>query len=553
MALGRRYRSGSGASGITQGPMRHLAMWRYVVIFSLYLPLDPWSHAAECGQTPYSCALFYLQRGECQFAVLWLTQQLEHSPRDLKAINLLGIALTACGQIKKANDRFQEAISLDSHFYPARKNLAVNEFDHKRFAAAETQFSRVLEDVPEDPIAHLYLGEISFGRKDCKTAVEQYEKGQSRIAQKSVWVLHDAQCELSQHDAIRAARALKLLPQDDAEDRFQGGLLLGRAGAFAAASELFGSARKGYSEPYVAGYNQLLMLTRAASYPQAIQVFHELIDQGYKRAELYNLAAAAYARAGQLEEAYDALRTATQLEPDAEDNYVDLGMLCLQYENYDLGLEILDVGIHYIPNSYRIYVQRGVMLVMTGRMAEAENEFQIASALAPDKPLPYVALSEVWMQSGQTQKAVDLLRQKSHVPQADFLLPYVLALALVRSGAESGTPEGREAIQALKASIHLNPRFSGSHAELGKLFLRSGEVDRGISELKMATDLDPTDSGLLYQLGQAYRRKGRKAEADALLARVAELHSPEHDPDLKQELKRLVRLDTVPPETQAKP
>jgi cytochrome c-type biogenesis protein CcmH/NrfG len=71
--------------------------------------------------------------------------------------------------------------------------------------------------------------------------------------------------------------------------------------------------------------------------------------------------------------------------------------------------------------------------------------------------------------------------------------------------------------------------------------------------LKIATQLDPNDSGALYQLGQAYRKKGQKAEADALLARVAQLHSPEHDSDLKQELRRLVRLDTAPSETQTKP
>ena len=89
-----------------------------------------------------------------------------------------------------------------------------------------------------------------------------------------------------------------------------------------------------------------------------------------------------------------------------------------------------------------MYVQRGVMLVMRGRMEEAEKEFRIASSLAPDKPLPYVAMSEVWMQSGQTQKAVDLLREKSSLPGTDFIVPLVFALALIRSGADAGTPQG---------------------------------------------------------------------------------------------------------------
>jgi tetratricopeptide (TPR) repeat protein len=526
------------------GLMRQRAMWRSVVAVSFCFPLCFASRAADCGPTAYDCAVFSIQLGDFPAAVESLKVELQQSPHDLKAINLLGIALTKSGQRKAANRRFQDALALDPHFYPARKNWAINEFDEKRFAEAEMHFNQVLQEEPGDPIVHLYLGEISFERKDCSAALKHYENGGSRMTQKSLWVMHDAQCQLTQNDSRKAVAALNLLPEDDFEDRFQGGLLLGRAGAYARAAEFFASVRKRYSDPYVAGYNQLLMLTKAASYSQAILLFHELVAEGYGHAELYNLASESYVKAGRLQDAYETLRTATRLEPTIEDNYVDLGMLCLEYENYDLGLEILDVGIHYIPSSYRIYVQRGVMLVMRGHMEEAEREFQMASTLAPEKTLSYVALSEVWMQSGQTQKAVELLREKTKVAGNDFIVPFIFALALIRSGADAGSPQSAEAMHALEVSIRLKSNFPRSHAELGQLFLKVGEVDRGIAELKIAIDLDPTDSGPLYQLGQAYRRKGQKAEAEALLARVAQLHSSQHDLDLKQELKRLVKLDT---------
>lgn len=533
--------------------MRHRVLWRIAVALSCCFLLCLPTHAAECAQAPYDCAVSDIQHGNIPAAIQLLTAELQQAPHDLKALNLLGIALTESGQMQKANGRFQEALNLDPNFYPARKNLAINEFSLKRLAEAEAQFKQVLQAEPSDAIAHVYLGEISFERNNCGSALKHYEQAGNRIAQKSVWVMHDAQCQVAQHDPAGAAASLQLLPPNDADHRFQGGLLLGRAGSYAAAAELFGSARKGYSDPYLAGYNQLLMLIRAGSYTQAIQVFNQLVAQGQARAEVYNLVSQAYVKTGRLQEAYDVLRTATRLEPTAADNYVDLAMLCLQYENYDLGLEILDVGIHYVPNSYRIYVQRGVMLVMRGRMVDAEQDFRVASSLAPDKPLPYVAMSEVWMQTGQTQKAVDLLREKSNVPGTDFIVPLIFALALIRSGAEAGTPEGAEAIHALETSIRLKSDFPRAHAELGRLYLKAGEVDRAIPELKIATELDPSDSGPLYQLGQAYRRNGQKAEADALLARVAQLHSPEHDLDINKELKRLVRLDATQSEAQAKP
>jgi tetratricopeptide (TPR) repeat protein len=330
-------------------------------------------------------------------------------------------------------------------------------------------------------------------------------------------------------------------------------LILGRADAYAQAADLFGSARRRYNDPYVAGYNQLLMLIKAASYPEAIQLFKDLVAEGYKKAELYNVVSEAYLKTGQLQQAYDVLRTATQIEPQAEDNYVDLASVCLEYEDYPLGKEILDVGIHYIPNSYRLYIQRGVTFVMRGSLDAAEQDFQTASNLAPGKSLPYFALGWVWVQSGQTEKAIRVLREKSKMPGIDFLVPYILGVALIHSGAEPGTPAADEAVQAFETSINLSSNFPHSHAELGKLLFKQGQVDRAITELKAATALDPGDSGPVYMLAQAYRTKGQKAEADEMLAKIAQLHSDDHNLDVKKELKRLVRQDMATSQTQATP
>ena len=362
--------------------------------------------AAECTRTRYECALTYVEQQKFQAAIQSLTAELQQHPQNLNALNLLGIALTGSGQPQKAAAKFTQALAVNPRFYPARKNLAINEFDMKRFAEAELQFNRVLKDAPGDEITHVYLGEISFEKKDFAAAMKQYEKGRKRIALKATWILHYSECLLAQHEIAEAVSVLRLLPADDGENRFQAGLILGRAEAYAPAAELFASSRKRYSDPYAAGYNQLLMLIKGKSYPDAIQLFHELTAQGYQRAELYNLISEAYLKTDRVQDAYDALRTATRLEPESEDNYVDLASVCLEYEDYPLGKEILDVGIHYIPNSYRLYIQRGVTFVMRGSLAEAEKDFETAANLAPNKSLPYFALGWVWVQSAQTDKAV---------------------------------------------------------------------------------------------------------------------------------------------------
>src|SRR5258708_40310056 len=157
------------------------ALWRSVVALSLGFPLCHVVQAAECVQTPYNCALFYVEHQNFQAAIRSLTIELHQSPRNLNALNLLGIALTGSGHPEQGNVRFKQALAINPHFYPARKNLAINEFDGKRLAESEVQFNRVLKDAPGDEIAHLYLGEIGFAKNDFKTALKNYEHARRKI------------------------------------------------------------------------------------------------------------------------------------------------------------------------------------------------------------------------------------------------------------------------------------------------------------------------------------------------------------------------------------
>ena len=522
------------------------------LVAALFVSSAP-GEETSCGATRYDCAISYLKKNNLPSAIEVLNEELVQSPRNLKALNLLGIALTESGHTQQANQKFKDALAIDARFYPARKNLAINEFNARRFHTAAIDLEQVLKDAPSDPIANLYLAEINYQAGDFAGATDHYHKAEDQINGNPVWVAHYSRCLVATGNISRARAILQMLPAADGENRFQAALMLARSGAYADAADFFGTARKHYSDPYVAGYNQLLMLIRAERYSESIDLFNQLVKEGNPRAELYNLVSEAYLKNGDLKEAYDSLRTATKVDPKSEDNYVDLAALCLDNENYDLGLEIVNVGIHYVPNSYRLYVQRGFMLFMRGRMEDAEKQFQIASTLGPDKSLPYIALGEVWMQQGQAQKAADLLRSKSQAPGADFLIPYIFAEALIRSGADAGTPSADEAIHALHRSIELNSKYSHSHAELGKLLLKQGEIDRAIPELCLATRLDPDDSGSFYQLGQAYRKKGEKSKADEMLARVAQLHSPEHEQDVHKELRHLVKLETAPSPMEARP
>jgi len=498
--------------------------------------------AVDCGgAAPYECAISLVQRQQLSPAIALLDKIIAQSPQDFKALNLLGIALTAAGQIEKANARFRQVLKLDPQFYPALKNLAINEFNLAHYAVAKPGFEQVLKASPADEVAHLYLGEIAFGKGALGAAIKHYENSRARVDQSPVVVLHYAECLAHSGRISDAATALRGLRAEDAEHQFQAGVLLGKAGAHLDAANSFGLARKGSSDPYTAAYNQTLMLIRGGAYSEAIQLSSELFRQGMQRAELYNLISEAYLKTGQIEAAYNSIRTATELEPANEDNYVDLAGICLDYENYDLGLEIVEIGLRHLPKSFRLRLHRGVMLAQKGLTEESEKDFEMASSLSPSQSLPYAALAMAWMQRGETARAVAVLRERASRNPRDFMIPYILGIALLRSGAEPGTEPGDEAKRAFETSVRLNPKFSRAHAELGKVLLKSGDTAGAVQHLETAVGLDAKDGAAAYQLAQAYRRKGDTSRAQEMLARVTRLRDQKEGIDPAAELKRIVR------------
>ena len=491
--------------------------------------------ADECnGAALYPCAVTLIQQGRFPAAVGVLEKLTAESPRDVKALNLLGIALSAAGDLEKANQHLREALKVDPAFVPALKNLSINEFRLGHMDQAQAGLETILKSSPDDEVTHLYLAEIAYGAKQFADAAAHYEKSQAKVYP---FIVHYAEClaELGRKKEMSAV--LKAIPEEDAEKQFQAGILLGKSGDYLEAAPYFGRARKHAADPYKAAYDQTLMLIRGGDYRAAIELSNELFSSGVRHAELYNLVSEAFLKTGQVEKAYSALKFAIALEPDVEDNYGDLAGICLDQANYDLGLEVVDAGLKRLPDSYRLHLQRGQILAQKGLAAESERELELASRLAPSESAPYVALGLAWIQRGEAAKAVEVLRARTKANPNDFVLAYMLGLALNRSGTETDA----EAKAAFEASVRLNPQFSRARAELGKILLRSGNIKGAIEQLETAVKLDPEDATAMYQLGQAYRRMGDSARAQEMLTRVVKLRHQKDAFDPSLEMQNLFR------------
>ena len=354
-------------------------------------------------------------------------------------------------------------------------------------------------------------------------------------------ILLQARAALKKGDQKAALAILARLGHDDGASHFAAGAMLVEDKAYAAAALEFGAARRTYKDPYTAGYDEALAYVNAGDYPSAIQTANELLNEGHRTAELANVAATAYLKSGQIKEAYNALRVATEIDPKDEDSYVDLCSICLDNDNYDLGLEIANIGLSHLPNSSRLFLQRGVMRAMKGQFADAEQDFATAANLAPQAVMPAVALALVSMQTSNLDKAVAILRKATTQHPDDYFAQCWFAEALLHAGAVPGTKAGDEAFTALQASVRSKPDFWHSRSLLGKVLLDRGEVDQAITQLQKAAELNPASTGPLYLLAQAYRRKGDAARARELATRLSTMQSDERESLPQARLKRLIR------------
>jgi len=465
---------------------------------------------------------------------------LRQTPSNLKALNLLGIALTGAGRIGEGNAVFEKALALDAGFQPARKNLAINEFNRGRLAVSERLLRRVVSEADGDEVAHLYLAEIAVQRRACGSALAHFSKAGRYAAAQPAFTLHRGVCLLETGATAEGLAMLETLPADASSQRFDAAVALGRAKQYVDAARWFGTLRGAYKDPYAAGYNQLLMLIKAGENAAAAAIADEILAAEPRRAELQNLAAQAFAKAGRVKDAYDALRLATVLEPANQEHYLDLAAICTEHENYDLALEIVDIGLQKNPASWVLQLQRGVLWAMKAQLHQAEEAFETARRMAPGRSAPYAALAMVWMQTGRTPKAVETLRAETRRRPRDHVVPYMFAVALIRSGVDPTSADALEAVTALRASIAANGGFAPSHSELGRLLLKRDDVEGAIVELEKATRIDPEATAALYNLAQAYRRTGDRTRAAELLARVNKLNAEKRGDDPERELRQIV-------------
>ncbi len=447
------------------------------------------------------------------------------SPRLSLGFTGEGIALALSGQLEDAVAVLKKALQIDPTDWVARRELGIVEWQLKRKTEAAQELTPLSKLFPEDSAVNLILGQINFENKNYVLANEFFLKVPAQVAADFRLSLMAADAQIKtghSQDAAADLRSLCLTPDLTPRMKFQIALLLGDAGDYPRALELFDSLPQDFDDPFGRGYGTALAYFGENRYGECVKLLTKLKGQGIMRAELFTLLGVAEEKAGHTVESYDAFREGIYQFPRVDENYLDIATLAVEHLNYDLAIEVLASGIRQIPDDYKMFLTRGVVLALRNDLNSAQDDLQKAYTLAPTEPSVYVALGICLMDQDKFEQAATVLRRGVQEGLKDVRIYFFLADALFRQGITASSPAYQETLDAVEASVNLDPGFADGYLQRGRLKLISNQIEGAIADFQQARKLAPEERPILYQLATTYRMTGRKDEAEKLFAEVSE-------------------------------
>jgi tetratricopeptide (TPR) repeat protein len=439
---------------------------------------------------------------------------LQKHPTDPRLWTLSGMAYVGAGESTSAVTSYRRSLKLDRDFLPALEGLAQIEYQRSAPDAAEL-LRHVLELRPADPTTHAMLAALEYKSGDCKEALTHFRAAEPIIGSNFNALSEFGVClsnaEFTDEAVSVLQQALTLDPQSQQ-----------------------------------AHYNLALALWRSKKGDEALGVLDPSLqaapsESGSSRAEdAFVLAAEIYESKNDTPRAVELLRKSIALNPRHLQAYLSFATVCNDHAAYQVGIDMLNLGIAAIGQSAQLYSARGVLYAQLGNFKQAMDDFETADRIDPSLSASRVAEGVTLAQTHDYASAVTHFRKEAQRHPANALNQYLLAETLSQHGVELGSADYTEELGAAKQAVRLNPRFALAHNLLGSLYLREGNSTLAIEQCEAALQIDPANQEALYHLILAARKTDRRNEIPALTKRLADLRAAANEREARTIRYKLV-------------
>jgi tetratricopeptide (TPR) repeat protein len=442
-----------------------------------------------------------LRAGDYAEALQLVTPELQHSPRDAKLWMLQGIAFAGLGKDHEALAAYDKALNISPDYLPALEGAA--ELEYKAGSPhAIARLNRILQQLPNDPTSHAMLAALAYKQHDCATAVKHFAQSTQLISMQPAALAEYGACLM---DLERAQDAISVFQQIVTQ----------------------------FPDDFHARYNLAVAQSAAHQGKDAVETLQPLLEAKESDPDVLDLASSAYEDQGDTPKAVELLRQAIVSNPKKIKYYLDFATLSFNHQSFQVGIDMVNVGLKQAPNAAPLYVARGILYIQLAQYDEGEADFQTATRLDPSQASSAVAQGMAQIQQSNLDQALATVKSQLKSHSQDAFLYYMKAQILVQKGAPAGSPEFKEAIAEATRATQLNPDFVLPRDILGNLYLKSGQLNLAIEQCRLALHGNSSDQEALYHLIQALRQsgKGTKTEMAELVKRLADLRreSREHE------------------------
>ena len=255
-----------------------------------------------------------------------------------------------------------------------------------------------------------------------------------------------------------------------------------------------------------------------------------LLNRPTVDADVLSLASEAYEADGDTPKAVTTLRQAIVERPDDAAFYTSFALLCLDHESFQVGIDMLSIGLKKIPHDPSLFISRGLLYAQIAKYDEAEADFKTAEHMDTRQSLSAYAMDLTAMQQNSPERALDDVRQQLKQHPESGLLHYLLAKLLSSQpstgDAMAGSSRNEEAIREAELALKLKPDLLEARDLLATLDAEAGQYDQAVQQCRLVLASNPDDQMAIYHLIVALRHESKpdeRAEIPGLVKKLADL------------------------------
>ncbi len=466
-------------------------------------------------------------------------------PQDVEVLEYLGWALLNQGKTAESLNVFLEGVQLQEDWAPFHSGLGLNYVNLGNYQEALREYARALELNPEDHEALFGQGSLLREVGDLEGSITTLRRLLALVPESPAF--YTFQLGLSYEslgDTAMAvenyiATARRLLEQErytDAQQIAERALGLDPNSGAAHLQRGLALYAQGQNEEAIAALQQALALAPSAEiYYHLAELYHdsEIFEPAL---EAVNQALAlqpdwidAMAQKGAIlrrlernEEALQLLDDALAENPEWPWAHAERGAVLSNLDRNEEALEAFRKAVSLAPDYPFANVQLGILLMLLDRDMEALPILKHALTLSPDNRILFYFHGLALYNLDRYEEALDAFDEVLQRDIGDVEAAYYrgACLRLLNRFDEAITAlQAAEDLEAAKGAVQ--PR---TYAELGEAMRMAGRHREAIEAFRSAVELEPDYQWALARYGETLRFLGRNQEAVELLERAVELN-----------------------------